>query len=165
MSPEWLKPHLTWSQLTKLVLPLTQTESCREEYLKRGKHFILAAKYSDLNKFSHVSMPCGQKNPRVMCSTLLEEKTARLFQFSSQMSTDCFRGLFRTKHAQIIPEQCPIFRPLHRKQLLQVSVHLFSSLRAEAKGWKHPGLTLSFKPPTVKRTRKISFPLWNLDWR
>ncbi|XP_039565952.1 translation initiation factor IF-2-like [Passer montanus] len=63
------------------------------------------------------------------------------------MSTACFRGLFRTKHAQIIPEQYPIFLPFHRKQLLQVGVHLFSSLAAEAKGCKHPGLTLSFKQP------------------
>lgn len=36
-----------------------------------------------------------------------------------------FERPFLTKHAQIIPEQCPVFPSFHRKQLLQVSVHLF----------------------------------------
>lgn len=131
----------------------------RKRVCKKRKALYFGS-WSIQNFINLAVYPCHEdKRIQGWCARhCLKKKTSRLPQFSSQMSTDCFRGLLRTKHAQINPEQCPVFPPFHRKQPLQVSVHLFSSLPAEPKGCKHPEPTLPFKPPTVKRTRKISFP-------
>lgn len=93
----------------------------------------------------------------VLGTARTKKLTTANFQLASRMPTvsEAFSG----RSTQIIPEQCLVFLPFHKKQLPPVAFHVFSSLAAEAKGCKYPGLSVI---PTAggKKQQNSRFPLF-----